>query len=148
MDASDIILDIDEELPLELMEHASAAKLETLPVKSREQYNRVYDIFKCWRNSYGVNTITCDLMLAYFKILSEKYKPTSVWAFHSMLKSTIRANENIDIGPFFQVTAFLKTKSSGYKCVKAMVFEEGHIRKFINEADDLTWLDVKVSTIY
>lgn len=32
----DIGLDIDEELPLELMEHAKAAKLETLPIKSRE----------------------------------------------------------------------------------------------------------------
>ncbi len=148
MDASDEILDIDEELPLELMERAKAAKFETLPVKSREQYKRVYDIFKSWQNSFGVTTITCDLMLVYFNGLSEKYKPTSMWAFHYMLKSTIRANENIDIGPFHQVTAFLKTKSAGYKCVKAMVFEKEHIRKFINEADDLSWLDVKVGTIY
>ncbi|XP_037048476.1 uncharacterized protein LOC119082925 [Bradysia coprophila] len=78
----------------------------------------------------------------------KKYKPTSLWAFHSMLKSTLRAYDNVDIGKFCQVTAFLKTKSSGYKVVKAKVFAESYILKFIDEAEDLTWLDVKVVLIF
>lgn len=105
-----------------------------------------YTIFKNWQKGYGVNNITCDLMLAYLNVLHQKnYKPTSLWAFHSMLKSTLRGNENVDIASFLGVTSFLKTISSGYKCVKAKVFEEEQIRKFIDKADDSIWLDVKVS---
>lgn len=57
----------------------------------------------------------------------------------------MRANEDLDIGEFHQVKAFLKKKSSGYKSVKATVFTEEQIRKFIIEAADGQWLDVKVS---
>lgn len=147
-DISDIVEDIDEEMPLELLEHANAALMETLPAKSKEKYKRVYKIFKEWQASYGVGKITSELIMAYFHVLEDtkKYKPTSLWAFHSMLKCTLRAYENVDIGNFHQVTSYLKTKSSGYKCVKAKVFKEAEIQKFIEEADDLAWLDVKVST--
>lgn len=148
MNAEDFIEEVDEEMPLELMEHVRAAKLETLPVKSRDKYNRVYDRFKSWQMSYGVQNVSSDLMLAYFGILDEKkYKPNSLWAFHSMLKSTLKAHENIDIGKFKQVTSFLRTKSSGYRPVKAKVFQEEHIQKFIDDADTSAWLDVKVSRI-
>ncbi len=50
--ADNIIEDIDDEMPLELMEHAEAALLETLPVKSKEKYNRVYKNFKDWQGSF------------------------------------------------------------------------------------------------
>ncbi|KAG4076779.1 hypothetical protein HA402_009125 [Bradysia odoriphaga] len=149
IDAKDLIEDVDENMPLELMEHAKAAKMETLPIKSKEKYNRVYQNFKEWTKSYGVTAITSDLIIAYFHMLDEKkYKPTSLWAFHSMLKSTLRAYDNVDIGKFCQVAAFLKTKSSGHKVVKAKVFAESDILKFIDETDDLAWLDVKVVLIF
>lgn len=90
MNVSDMVEDVDEDMPLELMEHAKAAKLETMPVKSREKYNRLYKNFKDWQASYGVVTISSDLIMAYFHMLDEKkYKPTSLWAFHSMLKCTL-----------------------------------------------------------
>ena len=37
--------EIDEDMPLELMELAQVAKLETMPAKSKEKYNRVYQNF-------------------------------------------------------------------------------------------------------
>lgn len=140
--------DIDEDMPFELIQHARAASLDVLPQLSRDKYNRVYRNFKAWQDSYKVKKISADLILAYFHVLVEKnYKPSSLWAYHSMLKATLRAHENTDIGTFSCVSAFLKTKSDGYKPVKAEVFNEEGVKKFIDEAEDIAWLDVKVSYI-
>lgn len=88
-------------------------------------------------------------MLAYFHVLAEKsYKPSSLYAFYSMLKATLRAHENTDIGTLNQVSAFLKAKSDGYKPIKAEVFTEEGFKKFIDEAENLAWLDVEVSQIF
>lgn len=38
MNANDID-DIDEDMPFELIEHAKAAVVETLPIKSKEKYD-------------------------------------------------------------------------------------------------------------
>ncbi|KAJ6639008.1 hypothetical protein Bhyg_11747, partial [Pseudolycoriella hygida] len=103
-----------------------------------------------WQDGRGVQKITPNVVLAYFQELDAKknYKPTSLWAFYSMLKSTLRTFEDLDIGQYFQVKAFLKQKSSGFKSVRANVFTEEEIRKFVMEADDRQWLDVKVSCIF
>lgn len=78
--------------------------MDVLPQLSREKYNRVYKNFKAWQDTYKVKKISVDLILAYFHVLVEKkYKPSSLWSFHSMLKATLRANENTDIGTFSQV---------------------------------------------
>lgn len=61
-----------------------------------------------------------------------------------MLKATLRSIENVEIADYKQVTAFLKAKSLGFKSKKAEVFTEEEMRKFIYEAEDLAWLDVKV----
>lgn len=83
MIASDLD-DIDEELPFELMEHAKAAVLDLLPIKSHEKYKRAYENFKDWQAGYVVGTILSDLLLAYFHVLDEKkYKSTSLWVVHS-----------------------------------------------------------------
>lgn len=139
-------VDIDEEMPFELIEHAKQAVLETLPEKSREKYNCAYKNFKDWQSRNEMATISNKLVLAYFQMLSKakNYKPTSLWAYHSMLKATLRTFEDTDIGKFAQVTAFLKAKSNGYKSVKARVFSEENIKTFIDQADDLSWLDIKV----
>ncbi|KAG4065945.1 hypothetical protein HA402_010299 [Bradysia odoriphaga] len=65
-----------------------------------------------------------------------------------MLKATIRTHENIDIGTFPAVSAYLKSKSSGYNPVKAEVFTEAGIKTFIDTTEDSTWLDVKVICIF
>jgi hypothetical protein len=141
------VVSVDEEMPLELMENARMATLDMLPEKSKQIYMKIYQNFKDWQNGHGVKKITSNLLLAYFQQISDekKYKPTSMWAFYSMLKATLRVHEDLDIGEYFQVKAFLKKKSSGYKSVRAEVFTEEQVRKFIMEADDSRWLDVKVS---
>lgn len=139
--------DIDEEMPFELLEHAREAVLETLPKKSRDKYIRTYKIFKDWQSRHGMPKISNELILAYFHMMAKKkYKPTSLWAYHRMLKATLRTHEDVDIGTFKQVSAFLKSKSVGYKSKKARVFTEDQIKTFIDDADNLSWLDVKVKT--
>lgn len=120
---------IDEEMPLELMENAKLASMDTLPQKSQENYLKIHKIFKDWQNGHGVKTITSDLILAYIHELNKKkIKPTTMWAYFSMLKATLSVKDNVDIGEFHQVKAYLKKKSSGYKSVKASVFTEQGIR--------------------
>lgn len=138
--------DIDEDMPFELLEHAKEAVLETLPAQSKQKYNRVYKNFKDWQSKNGSPIVSNRLILAYFHMLSstKKYKPTSLWAYHSMLKATLRTYEDIDIKKYGQVSAFLKSKSSGYRSVKARVFMEDNIKTFIDQADELSWLDIKV----
>ena len=135
---------LNEDLPLELIQNAELATMETLPEKSRDKYFRVYNHFKDWQKVHGVTKISSELMLSYFYELKKKNAPTSLWAYYSMLKATIQVKENVDIGKFAEINSFLKTKSSGYKSTKADVFSEQQLKKIMEEAADVNWLDVKV----
>lgn len=112
-------MDLDEEIPFEVIQNAQLAALELLPVKSREKYYRVYRIFKNWQMQRGVKIVTSEIMMSYFYEMDKKNKPTTLWAYYSMLKATIRNNENIDIGKYGDVVAFLRSKAAGFKSVKA-----------------------------
>lgn len=141
--------DIDEDIPFEVLQNAKLAALELLPVKSREKYYRAYNHFKEWQKKHGLKTVSCTIVMSYFFEMDKKnYKPTSLWAFYSMLKATIRIKENVDIGKYGDVTAFLKVKSIGFKSVKAEVFTEQQIKSFFDGAPDLQWLDVKVDQLF
>lgn len=140
--------DFDDDIPFELLQNAQQAQMELLPIKSRERYNRVYKVFKDWQKEHGVKIVSSAVILSYFYELDQKkYQPTSLWAFYSMLKATIRANEDIDLGKYPNVTAFLKSKSDGFTSKKAHVFTEENVKKFFDDAADLHWLDVKVNEI-
>lgn len=64
-----------------------------------------------------------------------------------MLKATMRTYENVHIDKHKQVSAYLSTRSAGYKAKKAKVFSEENIKTFIDQADELSWLHVKVCTV-
>lgn len=116
-----------------------------LPVVSQSKYNRVYQLFQKWNKSQGWCTVTENLLIKYFEELATKCKPTSLFAIYSMLKATLRINDDINIGTYNKLLDFLKDKNAGYQPVRAKVFTEEEIEKFINEAPDDRWLDVKVS---
>lgn len=141
--------EIDEDMPFEIFESAREAVFETLPKLSREKYTRVYNNFKEWQKKYGTESVSNELILAYFHTLAtkKKYKPTSLWAYYSMLKATLRSYENVHIEKYKQVSAFLSARSSGYKAKKARVCSEDNIKTFIYQADEVSWLDVKVCTV-
>lgn len=131
-----------DELSAELIAAAESLSNDTIPTTSKERYLKTYNVFQQWKKTNNVKTTSEMVLKAYFHKMAENKKPTSLWAYHSMLKAMIRIKENIDIGVYHEVNAFLKKKSRGYRPVKAKVFTESEMHRFILQTDDSTWLDV------
>ncbi|KAG4075569.1 hypothetical protein HA402_003394 [Bradysia odoriphaga] len=130
--------------PPELIAAAAAAMLQTLPEKSKKRYDREYHDFAQWKKDNKANSNSERVLLARFTKLGEKYAPTTLWAKFSMLKATLKLYDDVDIGNYMKLCAWLKKKSAHYVANKAAVFEPQEIRRFFNEAPDELWLDVKV----
>lgn len=123
----------------------NSVAINSLPPASKSKYNRIYDEFQKWNKLKGSTPVTEKVLLAYFSELAQRNKPSSLWAYYSMLKATLRINDDTNISPYSKLTTFLKIKSTGYKPASAKMFTKEEIDKFINEAPDEAWLDVKVS---
>ena len=78
--------------------------------------------------------------------LADSYSPSSMWSFFSMLKSTIQQYHNVNID-YPRLTSFLKKNGAGFVQKKSNVFLPEHILKFLKEAPDETYLDLKVKLI-
>ena len=63
-----------------------------------------------------------------------------------MLKSTIQNNHNVDIA-YVRLIAFLKQNGKGFVQKKSEVFNPEDVRKFLVDAPDDTFLDLKVDYI-
>lgn len=61
-----------------------------------------------------------------------------------MLKATLSVKENLDIGTYKRVTAFLKRKGVGYEPKKSKVLSREEVNTFLREADDEVYLMIKV----
>ncbi|KAJ8911599.1 hypothetical protein NQ315_003981 [Exocentrus adspersus] len=118
----------EDEVPQDYLEEANVVSLNLLPLKSREKYEKEYQLFKCWMETRQIRKI-CEEV------------PSTLWSKYSMLRSTLQSKDNIDI-KFLKLVAFLKRKSAGYKAKKANTFSRGDINKFIAEAPDETYLHI------
>ncbi|XP_063391499.1 uncharacterized protein LOC134677015 isoform X4 [Cydia fagiglandana] len=121
---------------------------DELPMKSKEKYIATYENFISWRKEKNITSFGEDVLLSYFEEMSAKYKPTSLWAFYSMLKSGLKRRDNVNIKEYDQLRVFLKKLSEGYKAdnkVKVLTFE--NVEKFIDEAPDDRYLANKVALI-
>ncbi|XP_063544513.1 uncharacterized protein LOC134752749 isoform X5 [Cydia strobilella] len=126
----------------------SSDELPSLPTKSKEKYNITYENFISWRKQKNITSFGEDVLLLYFEEMSAKYKPTSLWAYYSMLKSGLKRSHNVNIKEYYQLRAFLKKLSEGYGKkgkVKVLTFE--NVEKFIDEAPDDKYLATKVALI-
>lgn len=113
---------------------------------SNERHYEAYADFATWKISKNTKSNSQTVLLAYFYEISKRLVPSSLWAHHSMLKNTIKVKDNIDIGEYHQLTGFLKAKSRDYNVLKAKVFGDSEVKRFVSEAPDYLWLDVKVRT--
>ncbi|XP_051159761.1 uncharacterized protein LOC127280650 [Leptopilina boulardi] len=134
--------------PPELREIVNEIQDDLLPAISKEKYNNKYLAFKSWTESKNVKTITENVMIPYFMELAEKYKPPTLWATYSMLKSTLKNNDNVNIAKFLKLTTFLKRKSEGYKSKKSKILSPENINTFLSEAPDEIYLATKVALIF
>ncbi|KAJ8669289.1 hypothetical protein QAD02_000548 [Eretmocerus hayati] len=116
--------------------------------KSVALYATAYDQFKKWRLDNGYDTVDEDMLLTYFEQLSEKVSPVSLRPVYSMLKSTLQANEAIDIGSYERLMTFVKDKSVGYGKNEAKSFTSENLATFLSEAPDHIYLATKVALIF
>jgi integrase len=65
-----------------------------------------------------------------------------------MLKATLNVKENIDIGAFLKVIAFLKRNAVGYEAKKSKVLTIEEVNTFLKEADDNGYLLMKVALLF
>ncbi|XP_037024955.1 uncharacterized protein LOC119066535 [Bradysia coprophila] len=116
----------------------------TLHPHTTSKYMHTYRKFHQWNKSNGNRQISEEVLLEYFEDIATRSKPTTLIAMYSMLKATFRENDGIDISVFTKVNEYIKEKNAGYKSVKSKTFTSDEIYKFVLEAPDYKWLDVKV----
>jgi integrase len=103
-----------------------------IPSKSKERYDKTYEIFKDWLDEKGA-AITEKSLLAYFvQRISKLKSPGSLWAENSMLTSTINLHDGTDISKFNKLVAFLNIP--GHYSKKSNVFSRQEMNKFLLEA--------------
>lgn len=128
-------------------EAALIVQKDTLPKKSTDRYLLVYETYKKWReeNKNSLSTNEENNLIVYFKQISQKLKPPTLWSVWSMLKKTLSTHEDLDIGQFLKLKSLLKTNAKGYKPKKSLVLKWKEIENFMKDANDHLYLGAKVS---
>lgn len=115
-----------------------------IPAKSIGRYNQIYTQFQKWKASKDITSNSEAILMTYFEELGINKLSTSLYSSYSMLKATMIINDSVDIASYHMLTKYLKEKSVGHKPKRAKIFTEDEIERFIKEAPDEAWLDVKV----
>jgi hypothetical protein len=84
-------------VPEDVLEEAQEVADNLLPAKSREKYEKQFAHFVTSRKARGVRGTNEDILLAYFRTLSDTCVGSSLWCKDSMLKSTLKIEEKEDI---------------------------------------------------
>ncbi|XP_008217133.1 dihydrolipoyllysine-residue acetyltransferase component 2 of pyruvate dehydrogenase complex, mitochondrial isoform X1 [Nasonia vitripennis] len=134
-------------VPAELCETVEVATLDALPTKSKSTYEGCYKTFSEWKHSSDIQESTESVMLTYFTNLSQSYKPSTLWAHYSMLKTTMRVFENTDIGTYRNLVDFIKKQAQGYQSQKSKTLTTEDVKRFLTEAPDDRYLLTKVVLI-
>ncbi|KAK4887074.1 hypothetical protein RN001_003345 [Aquatica leii] len=133
--------------PPDVKELANKALDNLMPTKSRAKYEKEYKNFTTWCDQNNVNSITENVVFAYFQNMTHLKKSSTMWSNYSMLKTCLNINKNIDISKFLKVTVFLKRIFKNYVPKKSKVLEFKHIEKFLVEANDDRYLAMKNALI-
>lgn len=140
MDEEEVLRDFNAEAELII-------RTETLPKKSADRYKLVYEAYKKWKMEHESSLSSSEEMnlIVYFKDLTKKLKPSTLWCIWSMLRKTLNTRDNIDLNKFQNLKSMIKNNSKGYKPKKSLVFKWSEIMKFVNDGSDHTHLASKVS---
>ena len=92
-------------IPKHIIEKANTATSNLFPEKSKDRYINIYKLFTEWKEEQKISSTITEtngepIFLTYFSELADKYAPSSLWTFYSMLKSAVLNNDNVDIGKF------------------------------------------------
>ena len=133
--------------PPKLCDAVMEAVNASLPAQSKERYQMVYDNFKTWCKRNKVQKSSENVLLAYFSEKSKVYKSSTLWSHFSVLKSTLSANDNVNIDKYSRLISFLKRKSDGFRSKKSKSLTREEFYKFLIDADNTKYLMMKVSTL-
>lgn len=97
-----------------IIEIAKGVVLDLLPYKSREVFEFAYNRFMRWCNEKNIKSYSETVLLVYFSNLSSTMKTSTLWSQYSMVKATLNLKNNVDIGKFSNLRAFLKKQNNGY----------------------------------
>lgn len=131
-------------IPEDILKEAQEATLHLLPTKSRAAYEKELTNFSEWKIRRSVHVINEEVLLAYFLNVKKKFAASSMWTKYSMLKTTLKVHENIDISKYAKLTSYLKSESRTYKPKKSKVLEREHIEEFFDKAPNDKYLMMKV----
>lgn len=138
----------DSEVPSDIEEAATKVVSSLLPAKSRIKYELAYGRYEIWCAEKKVKNVTNEkVLLAYFENLSTTKKPSSLWAYYSMLRSVILVKKNVDISKYTNLIVLLKRKCEGYRPKKSKILSKQDIARYLQEANDYTCLMKKVALI-
>lgn len=84
-------------IPEDVLNEAEEVASSLLPEKSKEKYQKQLIHFESWKKSRNVRGVNEDILLAYFRSLSSTCVGSSMWCKYSMLKSTLKIQEKVDI---------------------------------------------------
>lgn len=130
--------------PPDILKLAASATENLLPNKSKGKYDAVYKNFMDWQLAQKTSSFSENVILVYFVELAKKYKSSSLWAYYSMLKSTLNIYHSIHLETYMKLQAFLKRQSEGHQPKKSKTFTPEEVNKFIKEAPDHSYLMTKV----
>lgn len=139
--------DIDSDIEFDLELAAEKALSILIPSVSATKYEKSYEKFKTWCAQKKITAVDEKLLLAYFSIVFKDFKASTAWSHYSMLKTTLKVKEKIDISSFHQLTAFLKRKGDDYLAKKSKILAKTEIYRFIKDAPDSSFLVAKVTLI-
>lgn len=110
--------------PPHIQDAAEDLYSDLLPEKSKSIDEKTYKTFMEWRAAEKINSFSENVLVAYFKLISEKKAPSTLWSTYSMLKTTINNNHNVNIKNYGKLITFLKKKSVGHVPKKSQVLKK------------------------
>lgn len=136
-DEEEVIRDFEKEAQLVI-------ETDTLPKKSLDRYNLVYQTFLKWKNENKANSFEESILICYFKDLQKKVGPATLWSVWSILKKMLQTRDNVDISNYLHLKSILKNNSKHYKPRKSLTLSWEQIITFMTKASDYVYLGSKV----
>lgn len=131
--------------PPEVEDQIKAEKEQLIPEKSKKEYKRIYNDFKAYLKQINTSKISENTVHGYFiHLAKKKYQYSTLWKHYSALKKTFLVQDNIDIEQFKKIIPYISSFRKDYVPKQSNVFEPEQIEKFMNDADNKTYLIHKI----
>lgn len=137
-----LLLIFSDEMTENLSDSSEFEDEELVPEKSKFKYQKTYEAFKKWCLEKNCTVVNERVLLAYFSKEQSKY--STAWSIYSMLRLTLKVNDNVNIANYTKLKDYLKSKSDGYHAKSSRSFTKDEIYRFIKDAPNVDFLAAKV----